>query len=145
MGLTMQHEKDNFIDKISFKYDSYTKNANLTIERLDDLIIACGYMPTTNLKKLLADIKESPVENDTNITLGEFMKLLKNCHQFKQSKELLKHLMFFTNKQKVLEKEQFEKMIGYDNEYLKEGELQKLYALLGVEKDGKINLEEFVG
>merc|ERR1711915_380534 len=137
------------------RYNAYVKDNNLTLETLPGLLVSCGYMPK-DLKKLLSDIRTidaegqrngeaiAPItiENDTVVTQREFLLLTEKLTPFKAADELLKHLLSFTNKQTVIKKEHFEKMLK-GNEELSRQHLDNLYSLMDI-KDDKINLEEFV-
>lgn len=138
---------------IADKYNLFSKGSKLTFNLLPSLIISCGYMPSSELSKTVADVKkknhgsEEEISDSTNISLSDFTDILEKCQPFKATDELLQHILFFTNKQVVIKKDQFEKMInikGKDNETgLTQKELESLYEIMNV-KDDKINLEEFV-
>lgn len=133
--MTQKSQKD-FLDK----YDQFKKNENLNINTLPALLVSCGFMPPNDLKKQIFDItKKEPKETD-NINSEDFLSLIEKCHPFKQSEELLKHLLFFTNNEVVIKKEIFEKMM---NNGLSRNEFDNLYTMLNMKED-KINLEELV-
>lgn len=130
------------------RYFIFTKDTPLIFSSLSSLIVACGHMPNSDLKKILTEIKKEEnieITENTEITYEDFLVILSKCKSFKEGKDLLNHLLFFTNKQVVIKKDAFEKMINFedDNNLLSRKELELLYEMLNV-KDDKINLEEFV-
>lgn len=137
----------------SEKYLSFTKDGKLTFNTLPSLIVACGKMPNSDLTKIVEDVLlknygyDKEVDSDTIIEQDDFMAILEQCAPFKAADELLKHILFFTDNQIVISKEQFEKLVnikGPNDQFgLTRAHLDSLYQILNVQDD-KVNLEEFV-
>lgn len=132
----------------SDKYNLFTKEKSLTLDSLPSLIISCGYLPNDDLFKIVTEIKQKNEEENTEtISMDEFLQILERCTKLKGADELLQHILFFTNKEMVIKKDQFEKMINIKSKDsdlgLTQNELNSLYEIMNVQDD-KVNLEEFV-
>lgn len=137
----------------SEKYLLFTKDEKLTYNTLPSLIVACGKMPNPDLIEIVENVLqknhdiEKELESDTIIEQNDFLEILEQCSPFRAADELLKHILFFTDNQMFISKEQFEKLVnikGPNDQFgLTRTDLDSLYQILNVQDD-KVNLEEFV-
>ncbi|KRH93477.1 putative proteini [Pseudoloma neurophilia] len=137
-------------DMISKKYNEFLNDGKFTYLNLPTCIIACGRLPTSELGQITTEVlykdsESKKITEKTEISETQFLEIFERCKPFKSSEELLKNILFFTDNQMVITKEQFEKLINMkdSNNNLTRNELDALYNIMNV-KDGKINLEEFV-